>query len=251
MLADPSEQFVYVAGTGATGSVFGYQMNAATNSLSPITGSPFTSIANLNALVMDPQGVFVFALGNNSVQPAEIDAVAGTLATGTSTAATGHWTAGAVDSSGQFLLALDSIAKTIQVFSIAPAALDPTTDGTLTAVRSAVSVGGTLPSSIVIDPFDRFVFVTDAKANTITTFSFSVTTGTVAQVGLPVSVSSSAGQAAVDASGTYLYVAQQGSGSVAAYKISSSGVLTAVPGPLFRCGRWNNRRGHLQQHSLI
>jgi 6-phosphogluconolactonase len=109
------------------------------------------------------------------------------------------------------------------------------TDGLLILVNAAVSVGGTAPSSIAIDPLDRFVFVTDSGANTsITVFSFDVTTGKVAKIGSSAVIASGAGQAAVDATGTYLYAALAGTpGSVAAFKIGAGGTLTAVAGSPF------------------
>jgi len=238
-LADPSERFVYVAGKGVAGSVRGFDVS--TGALNPIPGSPFTdpAFANLNALAMDPQGQLVFVLRTNFIEPVRISGQNGQLVLPTAslpftipvTAATGTWTAGAVDASGQFLLALDSVAKSIQAFSITPPNGTSGTDGTLTAVGTAVSVGGASPSYLAIDPLDRFLFVTDSAANTITVFSFNFTTGAIAQIGVPVGVPSGAGQAAVDATGTYLYVALTGTpGSVAAYTIGSAGTLTAVPG---------------------
>jgi 6-phosphogluconolactonase len=241
VLADPSERFVYVAGKGVAGSIFGYDTTTAPGDLTKLAGSPFTdaTFANLNALAMDPQGQFVFALRTGFVEPVAISAIDGHLVpppVGKVTTAAGTWTDGVVDSSGQYLLALDSTAKHIQSFSITPSSgTTPLTDGLLILVNAAVSVGGTAPSSIAIDPLDRFVFVTDSGANTsITVFSFDVTTGKVAKIGSSAVIASGAGQAAVDATGTYLYAALAGTpGSVAAFKIGAGGTLTAVAGSPF------------------
>jgi len=244
VLADPSGRFVYVAGKGAVGSILGYDNTTTPGDLTKLVGSPYSgvSLANLNALAMDPEGQFVFALRTGFVEPVPISGIDGHLTVpplAPATVAAGTWIAGVVDSSGQYLLALDSATKSIQTFSITPSSgTTPATDGLLTAVGAPVAVIGTTPSNIAIDPLNRFVFVTDSGANTsITVFSFNVTTGAVALVGASAVIASGSAQAAVDASGTYLYVALPGTpGSVATYTIGAGGTLTAVGSPVAATG---------------
>jgi len=238
--ADPSDRFVFAGGKGTGSSIYGFTL--ATGAAVP--SSPL-ALANLNAITMDSQGQFVYGLGNGFVQQDSIKGVDGTLTAGTQVSIAGTWTSGAVDASGQYLVALDSTNKRIQPFYTGP---QPGATSSFAAAGSPVSTGGTSPSNLVMDPLNRFIFVIDATANTVTTFSFTLSTPTlstptITQVGTPVTLTGSAtGQAAVDATGTYLYVAVQGTpatnpGSVAVFKISSTGTtLTPITGSPFPAG---------------
>jgi 6-phosphogluconolactonase (cycloisomerase 2 family) len=230
VVADPSDRYVFTAGVGAPGSVLGYSLDTTTNSLNAIALPP--SVTNLKTIVQDPQGQSLYGLGVNVVEALPINAISGAVVAGPTLATPGTWTSGAVDGSGQYLLALDSVGKKIQAFSIGPLA-------TFATVGAAVPTGLAAPSSIVIDPLNRFVFVSDTTANTISVYSFNPLTGAVN--GTAVSTSSAlnglVGQMAIDASGKYLYVAVEGTpvtnaGSVAVFTIGSTGTLTANGAPV-------------------
>lgn len=70
LAVDSSGRFLYVANTSAvnpgsvsTGNISGFNIDATTGALSPISGSPFTSAVGSgpSAMVTDPKGRFVFA----------------------------------------------------------------------------------------------------------------------------------------------------------------------------------------------
>jgi DNA-binding beta-propeller fold protein YncE len=156
----------------------------------------------------------------------------------------GNWTVGAVDGSGQYLFAVDGTGLKLHFYSITPVGTGGT-DGALTEVGTGASIPGAMqPAGVVVDPTDRFVLVTDAKANTITPFTFNPTTPSLT-AGTAVTVPSGAGQVTIDPTGTYVFVALAGatSGSpesgVAVYSVAvSKGVLTltAVTGSPFTTG---------------
>jgi 6-phosphogluconolactonase (cycloisomerase 2 family) len=57
-VAEPSDRFVYVAGSGASGSILGFNLDTTTNSLNPFA-TP-TAVSNLNVIVGDPQGLALY-----------------------------------------------------------------------------------------------------------------------------------------------------------------------------------------------
>jgi 6-phosphogluconolactonase (cycloisomerase 2 family) len=238
IFAEPSSRFVYLADPSANG-IFAENADLT----GPVTGSPFThaAVTSLNAMVGDPQGTLLYALGTNSISAFDIRLNDGTVTYSTTQPASGTWTSGAIDPSGHYLVALDSAGKALSVFQISPI-LGFGTDGALTPVGTPVPVGGTAPSSVTFDPLGRFVFVSDSTAGTVTSFAFDESTGQLTVTGKITNVSSTgAPQTAADATGTYLYVSIAGNppatpAGVAAYKINSDGSLTAVAGSPFAAG---------------
>src|SRR5882724_11722237 len=150
---------------------------------------------------------------------------------------------------GQFLVVVDSTAKTLQSFAITPAGTTDVpggSDGILTPLASGTALTGAGPWVVAFDPQDRVVFVADQSAGTITPYSFAVITGALGAAGTPVTPSANGiTQVSVDITGTYLYagvkaaVAPGSLGAVAVYKIGAGGALTAVAGSPFPTGTGN------------
>jgi len=149
---------------------------------------------------------------------------------------------GAVDASGQFLLAVDSVANKSHMYSIGPAGSG--TDGALAEIGSGTSIpGAMLPVAMAFDPLDRFAVVIDATAKTITPFTFTYDPlAPTLTAGTPVTLPSAAGQVAIDPTGKYLFVALVGAANstppsgVAVYTVAVSGgavTLTPVNGSPF------------------
>jgi len=245
VIADPSNLFAYVADT-TNGQVDVYGYNSTTNSLA--AGTPSTGLTALQALVSDPQANFVFALSSNGSITAIELSNNGTLSPGSPQPFAGtNWTMGAVDASGQYLLAVDSTANKIHMYSITPAGSGNGTtiiDGTLTEVGSGTSIpGAMLPVAIAFDPLDRFVVVTDATAKTITPFIFTYDPlAPTLTAGTAVTLPSAAGQVTIDPTGKYLFIALVGAANstppsgVAVYTVAVSGgpvTLTPVNGSPF------------------
>jgi 6-phosphogluconolactonase (cycloisomerase 2 family) len=179
----------------------------------------------------------------NGIQPFTTYLNGGALLAATqSPALPGNWTSGAVDGSGQFLVAVDSTAKTLQSFLISLAGSG--TDGVLSVVGGTVAVTGTGPFVVAFDPLDRVVFVADQAAGTVTVYPFDVATGLLGVAGAVTPVSASGlTQISTDITGTYLYAGVKAVpgplGGVAVYKIGAGGTLTAVAGSPFPTGTGN------------
>jgi len=239
---EPSSRSVYVADT--TGNVVEQFLTGTT-----LTSQGTTSFTSVNDIAIDPQGTFLIEFGNGSITSAGISGFSGGLqlgGAGTTLTQAGTWVSGAVDPTGQWVVALDSTGKTLQSIAFTPiqnSFLNTSTDGTLTATGLPLPTGLTVPSSVTFDPLGRFVFVSDATAGKIAVFTFNEATGVLAAApGSPITVDATGtGRVSVDASGTYLYAAVKGNGGsvvsgVAAYKIGSTGTLTAIAGSPFATG---------------
>lgn len=110
-------------------------------------------------------------------------------------------------------------------------------DGTLTAGSKTSDTTGTtptMPTGMAIDPAGKFLFVANQGSSNIAVYSISGTTLTEIP-GSPFTtippgstVATLPAAVAVSASGNFLYVANNFTNSVSAFKIGSSGALTAL-----------------------
>lgn len=239
LYAEPSGRFVYAADL-STKDVVIYSSKLIAQSV-----STFGALPSLNAIVGDPGGTLIFALGDNAITPANFSTNSSALTPGTPQTIAGSWTMGAVDPSGHFLVALDATANTLHSFAITAVTLTPGLDGALTDTGSSAPAGGTATSAVAFDPLGRFIFVTDSAAKTVTVLGFNSSTGAINSTALAaVTLTAAANGVAADATGTYLYVSVLGDpaaspavrGSVAAFSISSTGALTPLANSPFPAG---------------
>jgi 6-phosphogluconolactonase (cycloisomerase 2 family) len=232
LVADTTGNFVYAADT-TTNKVAAYSATtlAATGSATPAIS------AGILALVSDPQGALIYALGTNSITALLANA-AGTISVGPVLSVTGTWSAGAISPDGRFLVAVDSATNKLQVFSISP--LGGGSDGTLTAVGSEVAIPGAMTvSAVAFDPLGRGFVVTDYTATTNNVTPFTISAGAVT-AGTAVTTPTGATSAVIDPTGGFLFVGVFGNptastpvpGGVQVYTISSTFGLTAVGTPV-------------------
>jgi 6-phosphogluconolactonase (cycloisomerase 2 family)/uncharacterized protein YjdB len=252
----PTEAFAYALDV-TSGSVVPYTMTGGSSGTTVAgPGTPVAAFVGANNLVSDPQGDLIWVLGlsaTNGILP--LTTPGGFAASSEATNLPGNWTSGAVDASGQFLVAVDSTAKKVQSFSIVGFGLgalqvpNPLPDGSLTAVTpsGSVTLSGAGPWVVAFDPQDRAVFVADQSAGTVTPYVFSyLAGGTLGAAGTPVTVSANGvTNLSTDITGTYLYagvkaaVAPGSKGAVAVYTVGAGGALTAVAGSPFTAGTGN------------
>jgi hypothetical protein len=253
VVSEPSDRFVYAAGTGAPGSITGYTLDATAKSIAAIAGP--LAVNDLQFIADDPQGLNIYTLGKNLIEQKIINGVDGTLVVPAgrtfATPAIGTWTSGVIDPSGQYLLALDTVGKNVTVFFIGPTSYSPSFPAVPVAFGTSMStksVGGTTPSSLVMSPspLNRFVYLIDSGANTVTGYTFDPVSATLTAIaGGTTTLAGQPGQATIDATGNFLYVAVEGTpatnaGSVAGFQItqtgSTAGVLTALPSSPYAAG---------------
>jgi 6-phosphogluconolactonase (cycloisomerase 2 family) len=239
-----SGQFLFLLNQGTAPSVASsisvFSIDTARGLLTPIAGSPFpfASLATPNPqfIVASPTAGFVYvsdgASGTISMFSVGASGTLTEIAPALSIGA-GATVAGiAIDSKGQFLYATDSANNKIASFSIAAG-------GGLTPVAGSPFAAGTKPVAVAVDANAAFLYVANQGSNNVSAFKINagalteisgspyavVTTGTV---GTPQPIFLT-----VDASNTFLYVANLGTSSISAFGIKGAdgtlGLLTDSP----------------------
>jgi 6-phosphogluconolactonase len=127
--------------------------------------------------------------------------------------------------SKQFLYAINSLANSISIFSVA-------SDGTLTLTGTPTPAGNG-PDAAVIDPTGQYLLVTNTFTDSVSVFSIDAGSGALSQMGSPVFANSSPSEILFTHSGKFVYVTNPNIGMVTGFSFSN-GVLTPVPGsPVF------------------
>ena len=83
MAAEPSGKFLYVVGNAVGNVVFGFTIDRAMGTLTPIIGSPFSAGKELTSVTVDPSEKFVYVtnFGDNNISGYTIDSATGALTT--------------------------------------------------------------------------------------------------------------------------------------------------------------------------
>lgn len=230
---DSSGQFLFVLNQGSA-NISVFNIDATRGLLTEISGSPFTVPATAQFMTVSPTAGFLYlsngAAGTISVfsiaSNGSISQISGSpIAAGTNIAGT------AIDAKGQFLYAADSTSNTVAAFSIA-------SSGGLSPVAGSPFAAGTQPVAVTVDPTGTKVFAANEGSNNVS--AYTVSSGVLTQVsGSPFATAGSGVLTAsqpvfvtVDVTGGFLFVANQGSGSVAVFSINpANGTLTIVTDP--------------------
>jgi 6-phosphogluconolactonase (cycloisomerase 2 family) len=219
-------------------TVAAFTIDFLTGSLALVNTTP--SDVNPNAIAVTPNGAFAYTANSGAADVSifAVNAATGAL-TAAGTAATGVGSvpsAIVVDPSGDFVLVTDSSGGTVLVFQINPIS------GALTQVPGSpfgtpFSPGGH-PSSVVVDPLDRFSYLTDQFAPAVVGFTFNAISGDLTPLASsPFGAGNNPRGASIDPSDRFLYVANKTDGDVSGWTIdSATGALTAVAGSPFAAG---------------
>jgi 6-phosphogluconolactonase (cycloisomerase 2 family) len=189
---DPLGRFVFVANASATGGagVYSYSINPATGQLTLNGTGVFPTGGSTKQPKVDPSGRFLYATtgavnGNVVALPINNDGTLGTAKTLTLPGSTN--TAGlAVDKTGSFLAITDDGASTGEFYMVS---VNRQT-GALALLAGPVSTGGGSGTKAVAPAFDasnQFLYVVSNNAsngNTILTYGFNPSTGSLSQVPL-------------------------------------------------------------------
>jgi trimeric autotransporter adhesin len=219
-------------------SVAAFTIDFLTGSLALVNTTP--SDLNPNAIALTPDGAFAYTAnsGASDISIFAVNAATGAL-TAAGTAATGAGSvpsAITVDPSGNFVLVTDSAGGTLLVFQI------NAVSGALTQVAGSpfatpFSPTGH-PSSVVVDPLDRFSYLTDQFAPAVVGFTFNDTSGDLTPLASsPFAAGNNPRGASIDPAGRFLYVANKTDGNVSGWTIdAATGALTGVAGSPFGAG---------------
>ena len=230
---DPSNSFVYVANNNVN-TVSAYSINS-NGTLAPITGSPFTAGNGPNMVAFSARGnggksAYVANVTDNTISEFTVNGNGSLALVGTVNGAATSVNSVAVAPNGLYAYVTNQGATSgtgnVAQYSIAQ------NNGALSALNPATVTAPGFPSAIVVDPFSRFVFVSDVSTSTTGSVSaYKINNdGTLA---FQNTLSTGKGTIAlsVDPSGRFLYSANYASNTVSAFTIDqTSGALTAVVG---------------------
>lgn len=222
-------------------TVTAFAIDFVTGNLALVNSTP--SDLNPSAITVTPNGAFVYTANSGA---ADISIYAVNAATGALTAAGSESTgvgsvpsAITVDPSGQFVLATDSAGGTVLVFQINP------TTGALTQVPGSpfptALFPGSNPSSVAVDPSDRYVFATNQYNPPLGlagyTFNSSPGSGDLTQYSTwQVATGNNPIWVIVDPLDRFVYVSNSTDGTLSGWTIGSGGALTAMNGSPFAAG---------------
>jgi len=127
-----------------------------------------------------------------------------------------------IDPSGKFLYVTNQTEMKLYGFAIG-------SDGTLTAIPGSPFSTGNMPvaTAVVTVSSANFLYLTDASANTITSYRMDAATGTLTQV---TSASTGAQPEYLVASGNRLYSTNVQGASISGFNLKVDGSMTPIPG---------------------
>lgn len=233
--ADSAGKFLYVA--NEDGGVSGYTIDRTTGALVAIAGSPFAAGTTPTGVAVDPTARFVYVANNGSgdVSGFTANSTTGVLASvGATTAAGVNPLRLREDPSGRFLY-VASGAGGVFIFSINQ------TSGVLTfgVLTFVANVAGADSRDVLVDATGKFAYVADggngvSNGGRVNAYAVNASTGELTAItGSPFTAGTTSVALATDSAGKFLFVANQGSNNVSAFKINANGTLTAVGGSPF------------------
>jgi len=259
-LSPTSNQVASYSISGGTMAALGSSVSAGTTPVALAVGpsKKFLYTANYGS-----NDISIFTLQSN-----------GSISSSSTTATTGLRPISiAVDSSGKYLYTVDQAGESLSAFTIdassgaltsmggpyalgfTPSAMTLSPSGDLLFVAAqgyvlvfTVSSGvpsfvtyyaaAIFPTSLVVDPSEKFLYISDIYNNTIDAFAIS-SGGVLTQIsGSPFATGGGQPQSlAIDSSGTYLFSANHSTDNVSVLKIdSTTGALSLVSGAPFSAG---------------
>lgn len=194
------------------------------------------------AVAVSPNEKFIYVVNqtDGNISAFQLDTGTGRLASvGTVSAGTSP-SALAVTPSGSWLYVVNTGTSTLSGYSIdssSGALTSIDTDAVTSGMQPTIGSGGTTPVALVMHPTLSLLYVINSGSNTITAFSYNPSTGALTAVDvdsaagtqLTFTVGTNPSELALERSGKFLYVANQNSNDVSAFRVdSTTGALTAA-----------------------
>jgi len=228
---DPAGNYLYVANT-LSDNISVFSIESKTGQLTQIPSSPFTVGSPPLNMQVTPSGNYLYVTTSSGtdgfIYGFSVNAGALTLV-GPAISSYGINPNGlAIDPNSSYLYAANTSSNTISIFAIG------STGGLSQVSGSPLATGpNTYPVSLILDPKGAFLYVANQGSNYIAVYSINSSTGLPALLSSSVSTGafyteSNPSFLAVDPSGGYLFVGNQGSGAGIQAFIASGGVLTSI-----------------------
>jgi 6-phosphogluconolactonase len=228
-----ASHYVY-ATIPAANQVKAYREDPNSGVLTEIQGSPYPVGDGAYSAVLHPSGKFLYVANPGQL---ENDISLFTIASnGALTEVTPRTPVGinasqpaflAMDPGGSYLYVANTLSFNISVFSI------DSSNGALTQLANSPFAVGLPPLNMQLAPSGNYLYVTtsggQANSNDGSIVGFSVNAGGLSALAAPRdSDGVNPNGLAIDPSGTYLYVANTSSASIAIFTIGASGALSPV-----------------------
>ena len=223
-----------VAQAGSTSARFGYSTNLGANTITSYGIDPDTGLltgsgsvatgTGPQSLTIDTQKRFVYVANSvsNSISAFTIGNVTGSLTalpaiTGNPFSAGSTPVALAADPQGEYLYAANGGSDNISVYAI------NTASGSLSPLTAPVPTGAAgvtqTPASMVADPTGSYLYVANSASGTVSIFSISIGTGTLALIGTVSTGGVSPKSVSIDSTDHFLFVANLGSNNVSVFTL--------------------------------
>jgi 6-phosphogluconolactonase len=216
VLVHPSNKFLYVANqTDSTISLF--NINSTSGALTEVLPRTPAGISPAY-MVMDSGGALLFVANQSSNDVWEFQIGSAGALTQVSSAGLGSSPGGLTLTSAGFLYVPVPNFSSITVLS--------TSSGALQSVGSVPVINGV--GGVAVDPGAKFLYATNPATSTVSGFAIQSGGSLIAVPGLTFGTGAVPVAAAVDVTGSFLYVANSGSANLSQFKIdSTTGALTA------------------------
>jgi 6-phosphogluconolactonase len=247
----PSYAYVANYGDGTNPGAIAQFSTQSDGTLTTLTVAVPAGVAT-DGIVVDPSGQYAYASNYGDGSTASTisqykiiqgDGALQPMTTSSVNAGIGPWSL-TVDPSGQYVYVANDISNDVSAYRIGAT-------GELTQIVCATGCGstiaanfaaGTYPTSVVVDPGGKYVYVADwgdgTNPGAVSQFTIQAD-GSLVAMGTP-SVNAGVGPIGltVDPSGKYIYVANFGDNSVSQFTIQADGSLVAMGTPSVGAGSY-------------
>jgi 6-phosphogluconolactonase len=224
-------KYLYVG--SRTGLISAFSTDAVTGGLTAISGSPFGAGRQTAFLAVDSSGKYLFSIdtASNSVWPFTINA--GAL---TAVASSGNTPSYGVTPAPPFTACVDPLLRNLYVaMGTAGTEVFHINSGALVDAGTALPAPGAGSEFVAIERTGRFAYIADG-VNGIIAYAIDQASGNlVAMVALPIATGSQPTRIALSPDSRFLYVANQGDGTVSQFALKSDGSLFSI-GPNLASG---------------
>jgi len=256
----------YVIGTGTLTSVAGLP-----GALGYVPQAAAVSLANTYLWIAGPTAIYAYTIGSSGVI-SSVGAVAASTVLAMDVSPDGQWLVGLdattqvldtfqIDTSTGALTLVNQVPYTSATGTFAPRSVRFSPDGNYifgalgasgdigftftTSTGVAVQTGQTIPTgattvsdnAVLVNAASNELFI--ARSGTVNgVLAFTIGSGGVltAVAGSPFAAGTTPYALQMDKTGTYLYVANRGSGTISGYTVATTGGLTALAGSPFTSG---------------
>ena len=226
-------RFVYLGSQG--GLISAYSYSALDGSLAQIAGSPYGAGQQVTFLTIDSSGKYVFSVDNtlSTIWPFSMSATTGVL---TPIASTPTVPAYGVTPSPPLTATVDPFVRFLYVaMGTAGTEVFQISSSGLLDAGTVPAMGGANSEFVAIERTGRFAYVADGASGIATYFIDPSTGNLVALATTPVPTGSKPNRIVLTPDSKYLYVTNQGDGTVSQFALNANGSLTPI-GSNLACG---------------